>query len=963
MEDKIYCKTHLEEYAQYYCEECNEILCSHCALSNKHINHINKIKMIEEIIKQKIKAIDDLENFSIYKTSELFQFIINYNSFIIPYDKNYIINSINEQFNAYIGKLIELKMQIINLFSEKFEITSNVLNSTKNIVLETQQKLLLKINSSENKNDFLNKINLCLEKIRLNQNPNEAINFMNDYENLINECFENEDDLNKKYNYYLSYKYLNDFFVGFKDKTVDALIQPFFKNSLNQIGNIINHLNEEGKKENVKIKSKLNEINAEKHFKKENKMKNHVIKNEDNSQKENNNNNIQNEIIFNNIKDNNKMPIEILEENHIKEKEENIKKENKIEENIIQEQIEENNTEEIKKEENEINAIENQKNEEKMKEREIREKELKEKEDIKKKLEEKLKKNNIEKKDNIIFEPPIIEGGIMTQEEINNLKEDDEENFLKKEFENEEKDINDNLMENNMIENSEAEIARNVIDEMDDRLDIQYYEGVKFPEEEGNGILNDNAIIEDDEKKEKNVENIENENNIKEKEDENKNNNNNVEEKIEDNNNNDNKNEIVKNKDKELNALFGVDVKKNKKKEEKDENVEKKSSLNLDTWVNVESIPKNDNRKTMEKAPEKIPDKNKRKTIATKNPVNFMNLFGVSADNKKKVTYEEPKIPAPKNKESLEKLKKLYDIIDSNGKNNNEYNELFNSLTWEEKNYIELISLKSGDTTAFVYNQISNKIEKFDTKIKFPSQQSFINVLPYVYFSGGKIDNKPTTLIRRLRKYNNEFKIEEMGNLREPRSCHSTIYIKSIDSLLFISGTKTKTCEKLNLINKKVEKFPAIKYAREKCGTCLTNNENLYIFFGFDRNKNKIETTIEKINIINPKSWELLKLNSDQNLLKRYSMSCIPINFTNKQGILLVGGLGSLKNDLEDNIFIELDTNNVKKFNLLPFASSFTNTNFLPLTLGISPKYMYNFDNENEIVCFNLENYEFSGLE
>ena len=295
--------------------------------------------------------------------------------------------------------------------------------------------------------------------------------------------------------------------------------------------------------------------------------------------------------------------------------------------------------------------------------------------------------------------------------------------------------------------------------------------------------------------------------------------------------------------------------------------------------------------------------------------------------------------------------------------NNNEYNELFNSLTWEEKNYIELISLKSGDTTAFVYNQISNKVEKFDTKIKFPSQQSFINVLPYVYFSGGKIDNKPTTLIRRLRKYNNEFKIEEMGNLREPRSCHSTIYIKSIDSLLFISGTKTKTCEKLNLINKKVEKFPAIKYAREKCGTCLTNNENLYIFFGFDRNKNKIETTIEKINIINPKSWELLKLNSDQNLLKRYSMSCIPINFTNKQGILLVGGLGSLKNDLEDNIFIELDTNNVKKFNLLPFASSFTNTNFLPLTLGISPKYMYNFDNENEIVCFNLENYEFSGLE
>ena len=92
-------------------------------------------------------------------------------------------------------------------------------------------------------------------------------------------------------------------------------------------------------------------------------------------------------------------------------------------------------------------------------------------------------------------------------------------------------------------------------------------------------------------------------------------------------------------------------------------------------------------------------------------------------------------------------------------------------------------------------------------------------------------------------------------------------------------------------------------------------------------------------------------------------MSCIPLNFTNKQGVLLVGGLGSLKNDLEDTIFVELDTNNVKKFNFLPFASSFTNTNFLTLTLGASPKYMYNFTNENEIISFNLENYEFSGLE
>ena len=452
MEEKIVCRTHLEEYAQYYCEECSQFICPHCALSNKHFNHINKVKTNEDIIKQKIKVIDDLDNFSLYKTAELFKFIVNYNSFAFPYDKNYIISLINEQFDAYIGKLIELKMKIINLFSEKFEINSNILKSTKNTVLEAQQKLLLKINNNENKNDYLNKLNICLEKIRLNKDPNEAINFMNDYENLINECFENEDDLNKKYNFYLSYKYLNDSSVSFKGKTFDRIIQPFFKKSLNQIENIINQVKEEEKIENEKIKSKLNEINAEIHFKKENKRKNaeEIINNEIN-----NVDNIQDEIISNNINENDKSQKEILKENQIEKKDENIQKENLIEENIVLEQIEENNLEEIKKEENNINEIENQKNEEEIKENELKEKEVEEKEeDIKRKLEDKLKKDNIEKKDNtsLIFEPPIIEGGIMTLEEINNIKEDEEEKFLKNEFDDEEKDINTNLMENNMIE-------------------------------------------------------------------------------------------------------------------------------------------------------------------------------------------------------------------------------------------------------------------------------------------------------------------------------------------------------------------------------------------------------------------------------------------------------------------------------------------------------------------------------
>ena len=329
----------------------------------------------------------------------------------------------------------------------------------------------------------------------------------------------------------------------------------------------------------------------------------------------------------------------------------------------------------------------------------------------------------------------------------------------------------------------------------------------------------------------------------------------------------------------------------------------------------------------------------------------------------KKIIFEEPKIPAPKNKDSLEKLKKLYDIVKSGGRNNEEFNKLFNSLTWEEKNYIEIIGLKSSDFKVFVYNQISDKIENFDTRIKFPSHQSYINVLPYVYFSGGKVENKPISLIRRLRKINDEFLIEEVGNLKEARSHHSTIYIESMNSLIFISGTKIKTCEKLNLNSKTIEAFPSVKTSREKCGVFLFNNEFIYIFFGFDKNKQKFETSVERININNGKSWEVISIIGDQNLLKRQSMACIPFNFKKKKGIIITGGIGNLRNESDDTIYIDLNSKNVNNFNYLPFGSSFTNPCFLPLTLGVESTFLYNISNENKIVSFNLQNYSFLGIE
>ena len=113
-------------------------------------------------------------------------------------------------------------------------------------------------------------------------------------------------------------------------------------------------------------------------------------------------------------------------------------------------------------------------------------------------------------------------------------------------------------------------------------------------------------------------------------------------------------------------------------------------------------------------------------------------------------------------------------------------------------------------------------------------------------------------------------------------------------------------------------------------------------------------------------------------------MSCIPFILKNSTGVIVIGGIGNLRNESEDTVYIDLDSKEVncfiinilkyfyfklksiiiKKFNYLPFGSSFTNPQFLPLTFGIeSSSFIYNITNENRIISFNLQNYEFGGVE
>ena len=145
-EKNIFCQIHNQTSVNLFCEECGISLCSQCAFSTKHISHISRIKPIKDIINQKIITIGELKSSysNLYKTIELFQFILSYNSNSVNFHQ--ILNQINDAFDKYISKLIEYKSEVKNIFNNQIELTKNKFEKNEKIILDNQQKILLKTN-------------------------------------------------------------------------------------------------------------------------------------------------------------------------------------------------------------------------------------------------------------------------------------------------------------------------------------------------------------------------------------------------------------------------------------------------------------------------------------------------------------------------------------------------------------------------------------------------------------------------------------------------------------------------------------------------------------------------------------------------------------------------------------------------------------------------------------------------
>ena len=846
-DDIIFCNNHQNKKAERYCYDCNEFICSSCCFQPKHLEHFESMKSFEDIIKGTFPQLESLDFSSLSNCIQLFHYIVNYNSSFSPIPINNLNVYIDEKFNEYINKLVEIKIKLKTLIAERIELMNSTFEKNEENILQMQTKIINLINNEDIK--YFERMNECLEQINLNKNNNNLLKFVNEYNNIIKEAFSDENDFNNKYSLFLAQKEISKYNQIFKDNVLDKLIQPFFNENLKKLQNIYQNISNQNITDFNNLKNQFERIMNEPHS-------------------------FSKTIDINNTNYQNKSP----------------EKEKKS----FQTQ---QNTKQTKTSTEQFPQVNNQK------------------------IPPKPKIPLLE----IEFDPPQIETDELIIDDNYIIDAEAEKNFLQIEEDGDDGLLLAKIQQYHCSKNASVNVEQYLIDNMDDKLISQYYEGVKFEgENEGEG-LNDEAVVEgmeDDIQKDdggKITEEIEG------KKEENKN-------KITDDNRGGNSPTPPESK----NINNTPTQTSNKNKIIEDNNQEQKKIDNI-------IKPPQEKQKQVEIA----------KNVENKRP-------SIPKNKTQNDTKELPKTYS--NLKGPEKFNTLINLIKSGDRESTKFQAIFNELTWEERGNIEIMGINERKNTIHIYNQYLNNIEEVKLPEKIPQHGSYINIPPYLYFSGGKSMGKDLNDLKKITRIGeNEIKIESIGELLQGRSDHCTLYVPSINSLFFIGGNKIKSCEKYNITRDKVDPFPGLRNPREKCCGCVVNEKFLYVFFGFDRVKNKYETTIERIFINDALAWEAINVSGTQNYLKKHTFACIPFEKKDKKGVIIVGGINSLRSESKETVFINTDTNKADLFNnQLPCNVSFNNSYFVNFDKYSCSKDIYNITNDFKVVKFNLDNNNFS---
>ncbi len=310
--------------------------------------------------------------------------------------------------------------------------------------------------------------------------------------------------------------------------------------------------------------------------------------------------------------------------------------------------------------------------------------------------------------------------------------------------------------------------------------------------------------------------------------------------------------------------------------------------------------------------------------------LNLMNLLSHSKDKKNLIKNVEQDIK--ERRQSRSPKTKLHNNISFNNKNIS-FKKVENEIN--EEDYKETIkgyyNIEIGTNNLLYYSIKDKKVSKStieisETKIKrFEAYHSTLNYKGKFYISGGYSTSK---IFYRYNSKNNIF--DKLTDMPSGHSYHCLIGVEN--DIFAISGFKSKKIEKYSLINNSWENLPELENARSWPGCVSVEDTYLLLFGGLCDRSELTNNVIEKLNIKNPKNWEKIEINFNENIPFYFGV----VNINNELVYLFGGKLNSREDDV--NYCYKFNSKNGELYKendiKLPEKDEFDGKNFYELGNG-----------------------------
>jgi N-acetylneuraminic acid mutarotase len=234
---------------------------------------------------------------------------------------------------------------------------------------------------------------------------------------------------------------------------------------------------------------------------------------------------------------------------------------------------------------------------------------------------------------------------------------------------------------------------------------------------------------------------------------------------------------------------------------------------------------------------------------------------------------------------------------------------------------------------------------------KFNEFSVYTNVDNLLYISGGR--TKSGNISKEFFSFNSDTsELKRLSDMVKERCSHSLLYSNEIYA---VGGYSNNTAERYYINTNKWEKLPDLNSKERQVPTLFQYNKHIICMFGYINNYIDAEDYFERLEISNPKQWEVIKLKSS---LNRYDLKIYNVGIIQTENVVLLCGGEHYKGEETDNVYkVDIEKLSIFDSNMkLPIKCSFIDKNFVKYSNDNYGQYEMK---KNNLVLFDRYKSEF----